>query len=124
MKGNGVSIPIIYYHYAYISGTVTPHNATVDINGHSVSVTGSGLYNASETSGTYSIVVSESGYITYYNNVTLTSGQTKELNVTLNPVKTTPVPSSFPSLELYGIVGAVVAIIAVVAVISVMRKKH
>ncbi len=124
VKGNGVSIPIIYYHYAYISGTVTPHNATVDINGHSVSVTGSGLYNASETSGTYSIVVSESGYITYYNNVTLTSGQTKELNVTLNPVKTTPVPSSFPSLELYGIVGAVVAIIAVVAVISVMRKKH
>jgi hypothetical protein len=124
VKGNDVSIPIIYYHYAYISGIVTPHNATIDINGHSVSVSGSGVFNASEASGTYSIVVSEPGYITYYNNVTLTSGQTKELNVTLNPVKTTPVSSSFPSLELYGIVGAVVAIIAVVAVVSLMRKKH
>jgi hypothetical protein len=124
VKGNDVSIPIIYYHYAYISGTVTPHNATIDINGHSISVSGSGLFNVSEASGTYSIVVSESGYITYYNNVTLTAGQTKELNVVLNPVKTTPVSSSFPYLELYGIVGAVVAIIAVVAVVSVMRKKH
>ena len=126
VKGNDVSIPIIYYHYAYISGTVTPHNATVDINGHSVSVSGSGLFNVSEASGTYSIVVSESGYITYYNNVTLTAGQTKELNVTLNPVKTTPPPisSSFPSVDLYGIIGAVVAIVAVVAVVSLMRKKH
>ncbi len=125
VKGNGVSIPIIYYHYAYISGTVTPHNATVDINGHSVSVTSSGSFNVSEASGTYSIVVSESGYTTSYNNVTLTAGQTKELNVTLNPVKTTPpTSSSFPSIDLYGIIGAVVAIIAVVTVVSLMRKKH
>ena len=70
-------------------------------------------------------MVSESDYTTSYNNVTLTAGQTKELNVTLNPVKTTPATSpSFPPAELYGIVGAVVAIIAVVAVVSLMRKKH
>jgi hypothetical protein len=125
VKGNGVSTPIVYYHYAYISGTVTPHNATVDINGHSVSVTSSGSFNVSEVSGTYYVVVSESDYTTSYNNVTLTAGQTKELNVTLNPVKTTPATSpSFPPAELYGIVGAVVAIIAVVAVVSLMRKKH
>ena len=126
VKGNGVSIPIVYYHYAYISGTVTPHNATVDINGHSVSVTSSGSFNVSEASGTYYVVVSESGYTTSYNNVTLTAGQTKELNVTLNPVKTTPPPisSSFPSVDLYGIIGVVVAIVAVVAVVSLMRKKH
>ena len=124
VKGNGVSTSIIYYHYAYISGTVNPHNATVDINGHSVKVTGSGSFNVSEASGTYSIVVSESGYSTYYSNVTLTAGQTKELNVTLNPVKSTPATPSIPPLELYGIVGAMVAIVAVVAVASLMRKKH
>ena len=124
VKGNGVSTSIIYYHYAYISGTVNPHNATVDINGHSVKVTGSGSFNVSEASGTHSIVVSESGYSTYYSNVTLTAGQTKELNVTLNPVKSTPATPSIPPLELYGIVGAMVAIVAVVAVASLMRKKH
>ena len=123
VKGNSVSTSIIYYHYAYISGTVNPSNATVDINGHSVKVTGSGSFNVSEASGTYSIVISESGYSTYYSNVTLTAGQTKELNVTLNPVKS-PATPSIPPLELYGIVGAMVAIVAVVAVVSLMRKKH
>ena len=123
VKGNSVSTSIIYYHYAYISGTVNPSNATVDINGHSVKVTGSGSFNVSEASGTYSIVISESGYSTYYSNVTLTAGQTKELNVTLNPVKS-PATPSIPPLELYGIVGAMVAIVAVVAAVSLMRKKH
>ena len=68
-----------------LSGTVSPATATVLVDGSAVTVT-AGAFSSTLTVGTHSIVASLSGYYTYYNNVTVTSGGTTTVSITLNPV--------------------------------------
>jgi hypothetical protein len=121
VKVSGASTvePVMFYHYAYITGTISPSNATMYINGKSVALSSSGAYNVSEPSGTYAIRVSDTGYKTYYTNVTVTANQTKSLNVPLTKPQTT----SISPVEMYGVAIVAVAIAVVLLAWVIMRKK-
>ena len=83
VNGAAQSENIAYQHYSYITGTVTPSNAVITINGNPVTVT-SGNFNVTVTAGTYALAASLSGYTTYYSNFTLSAGQTHTLTITLH----------------------------------------
>ena len=120
IDGSNVTETVLYYHWAYISGTLSPGNATLTINGHSVSVSSGGTFNVSVTSGTYHVVASESGYNTYYNNFTLNFGSSKNLTIDL---KTVSKPSSISPFIIYGAIGAVVIVI-IGAIVAVVLKRR
>ncbi len=62
-----------------LSVSVTTSGASATVNGAAVTLPFSG----SEAPGLYAIVVSAPGYVTYYNNVSVVSGQTTHVAVTL-----------------------------------------
>ena len=119
IDGSNVTESVLYYHWTYITGTLSPGNATLTINGHSVSVSSGGSFNVSVTNGTYHVVASESGYNTYYNNFTLSNGALKNLTIDLKP---TSKPSPIPTTELYALIGAIVAIAVIIGVILIVRR--
>jgi len=65
-----------------ISGYVSPGNASVMIDGYSVSVNTSGYYSISLPYGTYVLSVTDTGYYSATRNVTLSSNM-QDLNFTL-----------------------------------------
>ena len=68
-----------------LSGTVSPATATVWVDGTAVTVT-SGSFSNSLSVGTHSVEATLAGYYPYYNNVTVSSGGTTSITITLNPV--------------------------------------
>ena len=68
-----------------LSLAVSPATASVWVDGTMVTLS-SGAYSSSETPGAHSVEVTESGYYSYYNNVSVSSSTTSSLTVTLNPV--------------------------------------
>ena len=125
ISGAAQSENIAYQHYSYITGTVTPSNAVITINGNPVTVT-SGNFNVTVTAGTYALAASSSGYITYYSNFTLSAGQTHTLTISLHirsSVSTSPSKSSSSSTYLYIGIGAAAVIALIAAAVIVSRKR-
>ena len=120
ISGKNVTEVVDYYHWAYVSGTISPTNADLVINGKSVALTSSGSFNMSVPNGTYHVVISSSGYISYYNNFSLNSGNAKNLIVSLVPISGPSVPSS---TELYAIIGVVIAIAAIGAAMALVKRR-
>ena len=121
ISGKNVTENVDYYHWAYITGSISPVNANLDVNGKSVSLNSSGLFNITVPNGTYHVIISSSGYISYYINFSLNSGNAKNLIVSLVPISSPSVPSN---TELYAIIGIVVAIVVIgAAIVLVNRKK-
>ena len=116
VSGKNVTENIYYDHWAYITGSITPTNSTLTINGKSVSLNSSGSFNISVPNGTYHVVISSSGYTSYYDNFTLNPGNDKNLTISLKHVSQ---PATVTSVDLYVITGAVIA----VAVVSIRRRK-
>jgi len=119
VNGNNVTKTVHYYHLAYITGTISPGNATLKVNGIAVSVS-SGHFNVSVANGSYHVVASENGYSTYYNNFTLNAGSVMNLTIDL---KTTSKQSSISSTDIYIIVGVVAAVAVIAGLVLLMRKK-
>jgi hypothetical protein len=120
VSGKNVTETIRYYHYAYITGTISPGNATLTINGKDVSLSSAGAFNVSVANGTYHVVASLSGYNSYYSNFTLNSGNVKNLSITLKPVSN---KATISSIEIYAIIGAVVAIVVIIGVLMFVRRR-
>jgi hypothetical protein len=121
VSGKNVTENIYYDHWAYITGSITPTNSTLTINGKSVSLNSSGSFNISVPNGTYHVVISSSGYTSYYDNFTLNPGNDKNLTISLKHVSQ---PATVTSVDLYVITGAVIAVAAIaVAVVSIRRRK-
>ncbi len=125
ISNSNVTQSIEYQHYAYLNLSVSPKASIVDVNGTAVTLN-NGNASLKLTAGTYSIVVSDSGYKTYYNNVTLNSGQAKNLSVTLQKVakpsnvnKPSPLSGDF----LYIII-AVAAVAAGVGAAVIVRRRR
>ncbi len=127
VNGSNVTETVHYYHWAYITGTISPVNATLTINGKAVTLSSSGSFNISLPNGTYHVIVSETGYSTYYDNFTLNSSSVKSMSISLNPISkpsTTPTkPSSISSTEIYIIIGAIAAVAVIGGVVVVIRRK-
>lgn len=126
VNGNSVSESVQYIHYSYIQGTVTPANATVTVNGKQVT-TSSGSFNISVPEGTYHLVVSETGYSTYYDNFTISQGdQVKQFTVGLtstSPPSPAPSPPVANSLLIYAVIAAVIIVLAIVGALIYRRRK-
>jgi hypothetical protein len=65
VSGKNITETVDYSHYAYITGTLSPGNAILTINGKAVSLSSAGAFNVSVANGTYHVVASLSGYVTY-----------------------------------------------------------
>ncbi len=123
VSGTSANQNVQFTHYSYITGTVTPSNATVTVNGVTVATSG-GSFNISEPAGSYSVVVSLTGYKTYYDNVTLSTGQTRNLPITLQAVSpASPSQSPLPLTDIIILVVIVVVIVAAVAAVAMTRRK-
>lgn len=119
VNGKNVTETISFLHYAYITGTLSPGNATLKINGKTVSVSG-GNFNVSVVAGNYTITATSNGYTSYSNNITIAAGGVKTLNISL---KSNSTPIS-PTLE-YAAIGAIVVVIAGVGgVLGMMRMRR
>lgn len=109
INGNNVTVSIGYKHWAYITGDFNQAGVNVTVNGKNVG-NGSFSFNESVPAGTYHIVISGNGYVTKYDNFTLTPGQTVNISTTLNAVKkSTPFPMTYVYI-IAGCVGAVAVI--------------
>ena len=104
----------------YLTGTITPSNATLYLNGQLVP-TVNGTFNVSVQPGSYEIKVSLTDYKTYYNNISVSSNQTyvSALTVTLGKISPTP---KLPISEIV-IIAAVVVVIIALAVTATMRNR-
>ena len=120
ISGKNVTENVDYYHWAYITGSISPVNANLDVNGKSVSLNSSGLFNITVPNGTYHVIISSSGYISYYINFSLNSGNAKNLIVSLVPISSPPVPSS---IGLYVIIGVVIAIVVIGAAVALVKRR-
>ena len=120
VSGKKITETVDYSHWAYITGTISPNNATLTINGKAVSISSSGTFNVSVENGTYHAVASLTGYHSYYSNFTLTAGKMKNLSITL---KSNSKPSTIPTAEIYAIVGAIIAIVVIVGAIAYVKRK-
>ncbi len=120
INGRNATESIDYEHWNYINAKVTPADSLVTINGTTVSLSSSGTFNLTLKAGTYSLVVSSSGYKTYYNNFTLNSGSIN--NLTINLVSLSSSASS-SNIDIYAAGGLIIAVIAIAAVIAIIRKR-
>jgi len=99
-----------------VAGTVDPAGATLTIGGANVQVE-NGMFGVNESPGTYSVRVSESGYLPFVRNVTVSALVETWLNVSLVPLPATAYPS-WQSYVLDGLVGGVIVVIAAAATIG------
>jgi len=119
VKGGNVTESVSFKHWAYITGKVSPNDAGITINGKNVTII-SGAFNLSVAQGTYNLTAHLVGYVSYYNNFTLSSGSVKNLTIDLKKVAT---KSSISSSDVYFIVGGVVAVIAIIMSFLYFRKR-
>ena len=80
----------------------------------------SGSFNISVPNGTYHVVISSPGYITYYSNFSLNPGNAKNLIIDLQKETSPPILSGN---VMYEIVGLVIVIVVIGAVVALARRR-
>ena len=118
--GGNTVIHVVFNHWNYITGTLNPSDAALEINGKVVS-TGSGTFNISVPDGHYSVYASASGYSVYYDNFTLSSGQSKNLTIDLQR-EAARIPLTNTEIEAAS--GALIAVVAITSVMISRRRKR
>jgi thermopsin len=111
-----------------LSGTVTPTTASVWIDGLAQTVGAGGTFSETLPIGVHSIEAKATGYATYFNNVTVSLGQTTTVTISLTPVTTTTTGSGSSSSSpggvpiwawaLIGLLGALAAVFLVTTVLA------
>jgi thermopsin len=100
-----------------LSLSVTTAGAAATVNGVAVALP----LSQAEAPGLYAIVVSAPGYLTYYNNVSVTGGQTTHVSVTLTPTSSSSGTSTTNGISTTGwILIAFLALLAVVFLITTL----
>jgi hypothetical protein len=134
VMGEATSINVSFApRYATLTGTASPAAATVSING-TVEETGQATFHVSAPSGPYEVTAQLSGYRTFYQNVTLTPGNTTVVTVRLVALVTTPsspgpsTPTSsamgWTTADTFGIGVAILVIVALAAGILWSRARR
>lgn len=83
MKDNNLTENVQFMHYAYITGTISPSNAELKINGKDVNVK-NGTFNISVIEGDYTINASSLGYFSFTDKLSVSPGEKESLNISLN----------------------------------------
>lgn len=116
VNGGAVSEALVFNHYSYITGSVSPGNAKLYINGKLVAISG-GSFNVTLTAGNYTVVATSPGYGTYNKTFSISTDHTEILDITLN--KSTP--NSGP-IDL--VIIAVLAAIVVASAFIVLKRRN
>ncbi len=121
VAGTNITVNVQYLHWAYITGNFTQAGVNVTINGKNI---GSGNFSFNETApaGTYHVIISGKGFVTKYENFTLSPGQTENISASLAPAKSPP--SSPLGAGVYAAIGAVGVLIAITGAFYVMRRRR
>lgn len=121
LAGSNVTVNVVYKHWAYIVADFNQTGINLTINGKSM---GTDLVSFNETvpAGTYHVVISGNGYVTKYDNFTLSAGQSMNLSTTLSQVKSASSPSSLGPY-VYVTVGVVAAAVIVSGAYFFLRRK-
>ncbi len=109
----------------WIAGRISPTNASLLIDGQSVSPIVAGAFNVSLSPGEYTVVASAPGYVRESLDVNVTAGFTVLLEITLNHTSTPSSPSgnSFPWLPVLALL-LLIVVVAGVAVVLVRRRSR
>jgi hypothetical protein len=127
----GTTVPITVTfqpNWALLTGSVSPVNATVTLDGTPLAVTAGGFLQK-EIAGTYTLVATAQGYVGFSKVVTLTPGNTTNvpITLTLNQTVTSPGPTSsnsgFNVMAVGLVIVVVVVILGVVGVVLMMRRR-
>ncbi len=113
-SGTGTTYNIVYYHYAYLAGTVTPGQVTIKIGNSSYNIT-DGKFNFTLKAGSYTVEFVHSGYVTKTYQLTITAGEDKNLTVSL--------ARPFSDLVYYVIGGIAAAVVVGVSATVIFRRK-
>jgi hypothetical protein len=119
VSGSPVSLSVQFSaaQKVYFTGTVSPSNSSLYINGKLVPTSG-GTFNVTLYAGqSYEIEFVTSGYKPYYDNTTLSSGTTHIAPLTLNLAKQNVAAKSATSTEI--IIGVIIVIIAGAAIVLI-----
>ena len=106
-----------------LNGTVLPVNATVTVGGAAVSLAG-GRFSVSLAPGVWSIEATAPGYFAYFNNVSVTSGATTLLEVSLTAVPSpTTAPNTGAGYPGWVVIGAL-AVLVLLLVLTVYHSRR
>ncbi len=118
VNGSNVAIFVTIIRPAYLTGYVTPSNATLEINGLTYIVK-NGTFNITLKPGIYQIIASAQGYNTYVKNITLNSSEIKSLNIHL-----TKKTNQAPNFGTAAIVSFIITIIAIGIISSLIFRQR
>jgi len=125
--GNASAPAVVPVAFTVVNGTlagvVSVAAAYVYVNGNLVHLS-AGAFSVAEAPGIYAIVAVAAGYVTYYNNVTVTSGATTTVPITLTAVPTGPSggPGGISDLG-WGIIVAL-AVVAAIGLLLAARSRR
>jgi hypothetical protein len=129
LEGNPVIISISFAEFAFLKVITTPSTSVLTINGNIIYPSGwiynvngflvSSIHNKSLAPGYYTLIVKDSGYHSFLENVSLQSGSLSSINVTLHLVNN----DSFISQSLQYVIVAATASVGLVSYSFIKRKK-
>lgn len=120
IEGRSVYLSIVFFKPGYFTGTISPSNASIFINGTAYT-TNNDHFNISLLPGTYEVKVSAPGYSTYTTNITISSSAVTPLQIhTLSKISKS---TSFPFLTILAIMVVVIVVIAVAVVLIIKSRK-
>jgi thermopsin len=116
--GSNLTLTITFVNAATatgtLSGTISPSGATLWVDGTQETVGSGGTFSLVLPIGIHSVEVKDSGYATYFNNVTVSLSETTTLNIDLTSVSST---SSSGAAGISGLGWALIGLLAALAVI-------
>jgi hypothetical protein len=132
---SGVNVPISFSAIlpppGYITGVCNVGSAALYLNGLRTYVQLGGGFFFSLEPGPYSVIVAAQGYVTYYNETFVTSGNTTHMDIILDGANSTipPLPASTPGIDTLGwvLIGSLaggVVVLGVVASVYAVRAER
>jgi len=110
----------------YLTGDVNVGTASLYLNGYRYDIQLGGGYFFTLEPGLYSVIVTATGYISFYDAVYITSGNTTYLPIPLQGIQTPVVPNtSVPGIDLTGwfIIGGLLVVTAAFSATTVFFMK-
>lgn len=123
------NVTISYTEFSTLTGVISPAGATINVNGKDYSPSANGTYSIDLPAGTYSLMVSDTGYTTSYLNVSLTPGETYAHNFSLNLTATTNpggprIPNNLSGNTVYYIIGGAAILVIAGVSFAILRKRR
>jgi hypothetical protein len=113
-----VPVPFVPWN-GTLSGTINVVGATLTANGNALSASG-GSFNASLPPGTYTLVVTASGYNPYYDTVVVAPGRATHLSIALVGLPSTS--SALTPTQVDGVIGTLLFLAVAVIVAGLLAS--